>query len=181
MFHSAYHALAWSYVIETLPIIKLSSINNMRHVAGVPNILVRGLTPQEIHAQSALIIGMAERLHDPAEPEKVIDPAKREFLRARFGRRMSQDDMKVLVYRGCAALGVALHRDNQQAVYRIMRGYFGDEMTYRQARKALGCRHQYAVMAKSCLYDVLDIIHDRAMADMTEVLEQHGLIERAYA
>ena len=58
----------------------------------------------------------------------------------------------------------------------IMRGYFDGSMPHRAVRRELGCRDQYAVMVRSCLYEVLDLIHDRAMADMTEVLERHGLI-----
>jgi hypothetical protein len=167
MFHSTSHALAWAYIIESMPIIKMSSINHMRQIApGVPNILVSGLTPQEIHAQSAAIIGMVERLPDLAE---------REFLKARFGRRVSHEDLKVVVYRGCAALGVGL--DKTEAVYRVMKGYFGDGMTGRQTRRVLGCRHEYAVMAQRCLYETLDIINSRAMSDMKEVLERHELIE----
>ena len=135
---------------------------------GAENPSVNELTPYDRHAQAALIIGMVERLGDPAA---------REYIKARFGREVNRDDLRIVVYRGCAALGFGL--DKTEAVYRITRGYFAGDMPYRLIRRELGCRDQYALMVRRCLYETLDIIHQRAMADMTEVLEKHGLIHRA--
>jgi hypothetical protein len=146
----------------------MSGINHMREVPtrGIPNEILVTLTSQDRHKQAAQIIGMVARIAGQAE---------REYIRARFGRECGQADIQVLVYRGCEALGTGL--GGQLSVYRVMHGYFtGRDMPYRAIRKMMGCRDQYALMVKSCLYDVLDVIHDRAMADMTEIFEQHGLI-----
>lgn len=170
MFKNAYHALGWAYTNINRPVIKMSAINHMRGGHGTQNMLLYDLTAEDRKKQAAAIIGMVARLPDIAE---------REYIEARFGRRVSHDDIKVLVYRGCAAIGLGLDKTN--SVYRVMQSYFGGNMSSKAVRREFGCQHQAAVMIKSCLYDVLDLIHDRAMADMTDAFERQGLIEREYA
>jgi len=165
LFLSADGALYWAYETVSRPIVKISSINNMRGAEGVS---FGELTTCERHAQAALIIAMVERLDDKA---------KREYIEAAFGRRLSKDDLTVVVFLGCSALGFGLEKTG--VVHKMVKGYFDGSMTHRDIRRALGCRDQYAVMVRRCLYETLDIIHDRAMADMTEVLERHGLIRMA--
>lgn len=137
-----------------------------QQMSGLPNGLLVGLTVQDRHKQAANIIGMVGRLPDPAAQE---------YLAAKFGGRHQKEDIKILVFRGCDAIGVGL--SGQQAVYKIMKGYFdGKEASYRDARRALRCRDQYAIMARNCLYETLDIIHNHAMAEISVIFEEHGLI-----
>lgn len=168
MFDDAAHVLAWAYNVEARPIVKMSAINHMRQLPpkGAQNMLLLNLTAEDRHGQAAMVIGMVERLPDPAE---------REYIAAQFGRRLMPKDLRILVYRGCEAIGVALEK--QESVYRIMRSYFDGAMGRREVRSLLGCRTQQAIMVKSCLFDTLDVIHHHAMADITEVLRDHGLIE----
>lgn len=168
MFRHADTALRWAYNVSSTPIVKMSAINNMRGAGKTTmNRLLTGLTAEEVHKQASNIVGMVKRLQYPEQ---------REYIGAQFGRRLGADDMTVLVYRGCEALGVSL--EIKEAVYKTMLGYFSIRpMGYREVRRLLGCRDQYAIMAKSCLYEVLDTIHDRALADMTEILMKDGLIE----
>jgi hypothetical protein len=105
---------------------------------------------------------------------RLADPAGQEYIAAKFGGRHQKEDMKILAYRGCAALGFGL--SEQDAVYEIMKGYFNGTGSHRKTRKALRCRDLHAVMARKCLYDVLDIINDRAMDEISGIFEQHGLI-----
>lgn len=135
---------------------------------GAVNVLLIDLDPYAQHGQAAQIIGMVERLN---HPEKLA------YIKAKFGRELSRDNLRSVVYWGCSAVGFGL--DKTDVVYRIVRGYFDGSMNHRDIRKALGCRDQYAVMVRSCLYETLDTIHDQAMADMREVLSQHGLIRVA--
>jgi hypothetical protein len=168
MFLSAYSALEWAYNTIERPIVKLSGINQMRREPsrGIRNGLLTGLTVQERHKQAANIIGMVGRLEDPAAQE---------YIAAKFGNRHQKEDIKILVFRGCDAIGVGL--SGQSAVYKIMKGYFdGRESSYRDARRVLKCRDQQAIMAKKCLYDVLDIIEHHAMAEISVIFEEHGLI-----
>lgn len=167
MFDSAHHALSWAYNIEGRPIVKMSAINHMRQSPPkmAQNMLLLNLTAEDRHGQAAQIIGMVQKLPDPAE---------REYIAAKFGKRTTEDDLFILVCRGCAAMGFDLN--NRKAVYRIVSSYFGGQVGYREIRRLLGCRDQYALMAKNCLFDTLDIIHHHAMRDITGVLEDHGLI-----
>lgn len=167
MFLSADGALRWAYETISRPIVKISSINSMR---GAETAAFDELTAYDRHAQAALIIGMVERLDDKA---------KREYIAAMFGRKLTEEDLTLVVFLGRMALGFG--PEKTKAVYRIIRGYFDGQMGYREARRALGCRDQYALMVRRCLYDTLDAIHNRAMADMTETLERHGLIRTASA
>lgn len=168
MFNNAGHALSWAYNTESRPIVKMSGINHMRQVPTptTQNLLLLGFTLHDLHAQAAQIIGMVEKLPGSEQIQCV---------KARFGRELSRDDLRVLVYAGCDVSGLGLA--NQEPVYRIVHSYFAGGIPYRDIRRMLGCRDQYAIMIKRCLYDALDIIHHRAMADMTDILERKGLIE----
>lgn len=170
MFNNAAHALEWAYNTSAKPIVKMSGINHMResHMCGIPNGLLIGLSTQDRHQQAAQIIGMTSYLSDLAGVE---------YIAAYYGRRLERLDMRVLVYRGCGALDGSLRR--QEAVYRIMRGYFDGRMSQRTAKKVLCSGANYATMAISCLYDVLELVHDRAMAEMDDILGRHGLIRVA--
>lgn len=168
MFTDASDALNWAYNIHARQIVKMSAINNMRQErTGVRyNMLLFDLTEQEAHGQAGQIIGMVDKLSDPAGSA---------YLRARFGKMVERHDLAIVVYRGCAALGVGL--DKREGVYRVVRGYFGGSLSLRAVRKSLGCRHQYAGPAKDCIYDTLDIIHNHSMAEISAILERHKLIE----
>lgn len=168
MFTDAHCILAWAYETTTRPIVKMSGANNMRQepTKGIPNSLLSGLGPQELHGQAGQVIGMVERLHSLEA---------REYIGAKFGRKLTPNDLRILIYRGCDTSGLRL--SGQEAVYRVVHSYFGGDLPYRTLRKMLGCSNQNALLVKSCLYGALDHIHDRAMADITEVFEQHGLIE----
>ena len=171
MFNDAHQALEWAYNISGRCIVKMSAINHMRQGShGICNDTLIDLSTQEKHGQAAQIIGMVERLGDKAAVQ---------YINAEFGRKFARDDIGLLVYRGCDALGLGLTK--QEAVYRVMQGYFCGGMSHRATQRMLGCRDQYAVMVKRCLYDVLDVIHTSSMAQMHVVLEGHGLIEHHYA
>ncbi len=168
MFNNAHHVLEWAYNTSARPIVKLSSIYHMRRslYKSMPNLLLLDLTTHDRHGQAALIIGMVEKLHSPEA---------REYIGAWFGRKLSQDDMKVLVYLGCDVSGLGL--SGQETVYRIIRGYFSGNVTYRAIQKMLRCSNGHALEVKTCLYDALDHIYDRAMADISVVFDAHGLIQ----
>lgn len=166
MFSHAGHALSWAYNVSSTPIIKMSAINHMRGSSRTTrNLLLLGLTVEDIHKQASNIVGMVARLPEPEQ---------REYIGGRFGNRLSRDDLRLLVLLASDVTGLGLEKIG--AVYQITRGYFGGNMGYREVRRILSCRDQQAALVKSCLYDTLDMIHHRALADMTEVLQQKGLI-----
>lgn len=169
MFTSAHNALEWAYNTSSRPIIKMAAINNMRQGSsgGIPNDLLINLTTQDKHGQAALIIGLVESMPRVTE---------REFLEARFGRKVGYSELATVTDYCRMALG--LEPGKSQAVYRVVKGYFCVALQVREIRSLLGCRTQHAIMSRRCLYDTLDVIHRRAMADISEVLERQGLIER---
>jgi len=171
MFNSAGHALEWAYNTSAKPIVKMSGINHMRQspTKGAPNDLLINFSVHDRHAQAALIIGLIEGLADQAE---------RQYIKARFGRVMGEDDIGALVCQGCGAVGFGLAGSkSKKVVYKVMHGYFtGRELPYRTVRQILNCRHDYALLIKRCLYDLLDHYHDQALADMAEIFERQGLI-----
>lgn len=169
MFKDAGHALDWAYNASARPIVKMSSINNMRQGRrGTINMLLLNFTMQDIHGQAAQIIGMVENLPDPA---------KRQYLAARYGRRLSREDLTSVIFIGRVELGLGFEKS--EAVYKLILGYFTGRVTYTEARRILGCRKTHAIMVRRCLYDTLDAIHDSSMGDISWVLQQHGLIESA--
>jgi hypothetical protein len=166
MFHSAHSVLTWAYDTSTRPLVKMSGVNNMREqrTQGIQNPLLVGLSGSDRHKQAANIIGMVAYL---------TDPAGQQHIAAKYGHLLSRKNLSVLTQRGVIGVGLT----EQEVVYRLIKGYFDGKLSHRAARKILGRSDQYTVMVKSCLYDVLDIIHDRAMAEMSVIFERHGLIE----
>lgn len=170
MFNNTGHVLKWAYDTVTRPIVKMSGVHQMRHTAmrGLPNELLLGLNAQDRHKQAAEIIGMVDRLSDPAA---------REYIGGKFGCRVEEKELRMLTYRCSSHLGMEF--GGGHAVYLILKTYFfGGKLPYRTVRQILGCRNQYALTVRSCLHDVLDLIHDRAMAELEESFERHGLICR---
>lgn len=168
LFLSAESALHWAYAVSARSIVNISMINRMREEPRpvCANALLVNLTAQDMHGQAALIIGLIDKLNDPAA---------REYIKARFGRNLNRDDLRVMVYRGCAGLGLGL--DKQEGVYQVIRSYFrGEELSLRSIRKLLECRHHHAAMSKQCLFDVLDTISAQTMAEMREIFEERGLV-----
>ena len=163
-------ALSWAYNISSRPIVQMAMVNSMRQVAhaGGGNDLLEGLTDQDRHGQAALIIGLIDRLDDPAAQE---------YVKAKFGRKIMREDLRFLVYRACDGLGLGLQK--QEPVYRVIRSYFLSCLSTRTVRKEIGCRHYQAALVKSSLYEILDITHDRAMAGLREILEERGLVQPA--
>jgi hypothetical protein len=126
----------------------------------------------EQHAQAAAIIGMAERL---------LDPACREYIAARFGGQTGAEHVTMLMNRIFCSLGTGVH--GRRGAYKLLLCYFGADIGYRAIRHDLKCRDAVVIEMRRTVYDVLDTVGDRAMVEMRGELENHGLIlrERAYA
>ena len=168
MFLSCQNALYWAYGVAERSIIKSSMINHMRGPSapcGASNSLIDDLSIQDRHGQAALILGAVDKLDDAAA---------RDYIKARFGRRIDLPEIRYLVYRCCDSLGVGLEKHD--GVYRVLKAYFLGQLSIRTIRREIGCRHQHAIMNRNCLYDTIDIIHHRAIADLEQAFERQGLI-----
>lgn len=174
MFHSAHSALTWAYNVSACPVVKMSGINRMRKepARGMPNETIVGLSVHEQHAQAAAIIGMAERLGDPAG---------REYIAARFGGVTKPEHVTMMMNRIFGELGTGVH--GRRGAYKLLLCYFGADISHKSIRYDLACGNDMVVAVRRQVYDVLDGIENRAMAEMSDALERHGLIEacRDYA
>lgn len=166
MFYSAHEALVWAYSEYARPVIDLSSVNDMRgNSPSTRNDLLIGLSPKERHDQAVQIIGIADHLPDRANGQ---------YLGAKFGYRIEHDDVKVLMHRLLAMLGTGVH--NRRAVQQSLRMYFGAKVTQDAVRRLLACSNAAAVTFKQKVFDRLDIIHARSMAEITPCLEHKGIV-----
>ena len=167
---SAESALDWAYNVSTMPIVKLSMINNMRGSKSpvLPNSIISDLGVQERHAQSALIIGLIDLLPDPVD---------REYVKARFGMETTRRDLMFLV-RHCLA-GTGLEVEKSEAVYKIIRNYFWGNVSLRAIRRGIGCRHSNAVTARRQLFEALGRVDARAMGELARIMEERGLVQPA--
>lgn len=167
MFRNAHSALAWAYETINRPIVKMSSANRMREqpTPHSPPEAIQGLSVHEQHAQAAAIISMAERL---------ADPAGREYIAARIGGLKKPEQVIVMMNRIFAELGTGIHE--RRGAYKLLLCYFGANIGYRAIRYDLKCRDAVVIEIRRTIYDALDVIGRRAMAEISIALEEHALI-----
>jgi len=170
MFHSAQSALAWAYETIDRPIVKMSSANRMREqpTRRSPPEAIQGLSVHEQHAQAAAIIGMVERLPDPASQE---------YIAARFGGMTKPEEVAAMMNRIFAALGTGTH--GRRGAYKLLLCYFGANIGYRAIRYDLKCRDAVVIEIRRKVYDTLDVIGSRAMEQLSTDFERHTLIKSA--
>jgi hypothetical protein len=127
---------------------------------------IEGLSEYERHAQAAAIIGLVERLYDPAS---------REYLAARFGDQTAPGQVETLMVRIFTSIGTGVH--GRRGAYRLLLCYFGENIGYRTIRRDLRCRDEVVIGIKKGIYDVLDTIGNRAVAEISDMLSRKGLID----
>lgn len=84
---------------------------------------IQGLSVHEQHAQAAAIIGMAERLEDPAA---------REYIAAWFGGMTTPEHVAVMMNRIFAELGTGIQ--GRRGAYKLLLYHFGANIGYRAIR-----------------------------------------------
>jgi hypothetical protein len=161
LFRSPGHALRWAYETTNRPIVKTSSINGMRGASGHGE-----LTPQDRHAQAALIMTLCDR---------VLSPLHIAYIKAQFGRDSSGFD--ILVNHLAAHFGTGLH--NRRAIEQIIRGYCGDKLVLADLKSGMRVGYLQAVMLRSKGYGALDKINSQAMGALWREMEQSQLLMTA--
>lgn len=91
------------------------------------NPLLSHLSVHEQHAQAAAIIGIAERLEDPA---------CREYIAARFGGKTKPEDVTMMMNRIFQSLGTGIH--GRRGAYKLLLCYFGAKISHRAIRYDAG-------------------------------------------
>ena len=167
MFQNAHHALSWSYRTSSTPIIKISSINLLcgKPNASTTNELLADLTPIDRHTQAALIIGMVERMDDPA---------CKEYIEAKFSGKKQSHSVKLIMHRALASLGTGIHR--RRGVYKLLLCHLGESINQRSICNDLACSYKNMMSIRTSVFNSLDTVHNKAMTIMTAELQEKGLV-----
>jgi hypothetical protein len=157
-FRNPGHALRWAFQVINEPIVKVSSINKMRGPSGYGE-----LTPQDRHAQAALIMSLCER---------VLSSLHMAYVKAQFGRDGS--GMDILVYHMAAYFGTGMH--SRRGLEQIIRGYCGDRVALSDLKSSMRVGHIQAAALRKRGYDALDTINSQAMSALWREMEQRELL-----
>lgn len=164
-FTSPQRALRWAYETTSRPIVKISSVNDMREASRAGGAVPNGeLTPHDRHAQAALILSLCER---------VLPTLHMAYVRVQFGREAS--GFELLAHHLAANFGTGLH--SRRSIEQIVRAYCGEKIGLREIRKSMSCGMLKAVAYRNQAYDLLDAIHLQAMDRLREEMEKRGLIQ----
>ncbi len=163
-FSSPQHALRWAYETSNRPIVKISSVNDMREASRAGGAAGFGeLSAHDRHAQAALILSLCER---------VLPTLHMAYVRIQFGREASGFDL--LAHQLAANFGTGVH--SRRSIDKIIRAYCGEKIGLREIRKSMSCGMLKAVAYRNQAYDALDVIHLQVMDRLRMEMESRGLI-----
>lgn len=163
-FSSPERALRWAYETTSRPIVKISSVNDMREGNRAGGTAGNGeLTAHDRHAQAALILGLCER---------VLPALHMAYVRIQFGREASGFDL--LACHLAANFGTGLH--GRRSIEQIIRAYCGEKIGLREIRKSMSCGMLKAVSYRNQAYDAMDVLHAQAMDRLRMEMESRGLL-----
>lgn len=166
-FSSPEHALKWAYETISRPIVKISSVNDMREASRAGGSNGNGeLTAHDRHAQAALILALCER---------VLPTLHMAYVRIQFGREAAGSD--ILAHHLAANFGTGVH--SRRSIDQIIRAYCGERIGLREIRASLRCGMFKAVSLRNRSYDALDAIHVQAMDRLRMEMEARGLLGTA--
>jgi len=165
MFKSARHALQFTFRTLGTPIVKMSSINNMRGSGGNGD-----MTPHDRHAQAAMIMAMVER---------VVDVNGLAYLKAQYGRELTGGEeadkiRETLVRCAMAAMPTGVH--SSRGVSKLISIYFGGKVSMTSVRTDFRCRNEQCQVYKTIVSDMLDVVGRRAEDEVYRILDKAGLI-----
>ena len=166
-FSSPERALKWAYETISRPIVKISSVNDMREASRAGGASGNGeLTAHDRHAQAALILALCER---------VLPTLHMAYVRIQFGREAAGFD--ILAHHLAANFSTGLH--SRRSIDQIIRAYCGERIGMREIRKSLCCGMLKAVSLRNRAYDTLDMIHAQAMDRLRMEMEARELLNTA--
>lgn len=166
-FSSPERALRWAYETSNRPIVKISSVNDMREANRSGGMAGNGeLTVHDRHAQAALILSLCER---------ILPSVHMAYVRVQFGREAS--GFELLTHHLAANFGTGLH--SRRSIEQMIRAYCGEKIGLREIRKSMSCGMLKAVSYRNQAYDTLDVIHAQAMDRLGWEMENRGLLRDA--
>jgi hypothetical protein len=160
-FRNPGHALRWAFQVINEPIVKVSSINKMRGPSGHGE-----LTPQDRHAQAALIMSLCER---------VLSSLHMAYVKVQFGKDLS--GMDILAHHLARQFGTGVH--SRRAIEQIIRGYCGDRLVLSELKREMKARYPNAVASRNKGYDALDALNSYVMGVLWREMEAVELLQIA--
>jgi hypothetical protein len=158
LFRSPGHALRWAYETTNRPIVKTSSINDMRGASGYGD-----LTPQDRHAQAGLIMALCDRS---------LSPLHLAYVKAQFGHDTSGFGMLINYLASC--FGTGLH--SKRGLEQIIRGYCGDKLVLSDLQSNMRIGFLKAVAMRNRGYTAMDSINQEAMRILWREMEASKLL-----
>ena len=177
MFKSVDHAVSWAFNISGTPIVKGSSIYSLS-IKGCK----QEMSPQDRHAQAALILSMVDR---------VTDLPGKAFIAAQYGHVLSSGDYggvaglsepamqslsveDILVKAVASTLLTGIH--SRRGYSKLIRNYFGGKIGVHAIRTDLKCAMSDIPNHKKAVYNAMDAIWVRAESALDIEMRGHGLI-----
>jgi len=165
LFKNVDSALRWAAQISMTGIIDSPSLHRLikdQDRAPFKNDLLVNLTPQEIHAQAAQVIQIAEKLRDPALIEYI------------YVRYCYLDKLDHLITRVESTMGGVNRRAMQELVFE----YCGRRShSVRDLKRLLQCGSDGIHGRRSQVYTVMDHVHYQAMDQIEQNMIDAGLID----
>lgn len=165
MFRSTRHALQFAFRTMASPIIKMSSINNMRGAGGNGD-----MTPHDRHAQAAMIVAMVERSLDLREIALIYAQYRHELNN---GEKESEV-ISVITPAIIASFPTGMH--SKRGVEKLIRIYFGKEVGQASLRADFKCTNIQCQEYKRIAFKVMNDILDGAESKLSIQFEIAGLI-----
>lgn len=165
MFKSVHDALSFAFRVVGCPIVKMSSINSMRGSSGHGS-----MTPHDRHAQAVIVLEIVDR---------ALDVNAQACIRAHYGHELRGGEGEkaveaVLVRMAMFALPTGMH--SRRGVAKIVRMYFGQDISMISARKDLQCNNRRYYEYRQAIHDALHKACVRADDEAYRALEAAGLI-----
>jgi hypothetical protein len=163
---SAQHALQFTFRTLGTPIIRISSINAMRGSSNFGD-----MSPQERHAQAAMILACVGR---------AVDMTEMAYLRAYYGRELFGGKYEravadILTQTVVGALYTGLHP--RRGIQKLIFNYFGKDVPMTKICDDLKCNLYAANKQRNAVYDALSELGARADRDAENALYGAGLIQ----
>lgn len=166
LFKNVDSALKWAAQISMTGIIDSPSLHRLikdQDRAPFKNDLLVNLTPQEIHAQAAQVIQIAEKLRDPALIEYI------------YARYCYLDKLDHLITRVESTMGGVI---NPRAMQELVFEYCGRRShSVRDLKRLLQCGSDGIHGRRSQVYTVMDHVHYQAMDQIERYMIDAGLID----
>lgn len=154
-------ALRWAYETSARPVVKGSSVYQMRGPGA--NGASGELKPYELVAQAGLIKLLCKR---------VLPPLHMAYVEFRYGRNPAW--LGKLRHHVAAQMGTGVH--SIRCIDLVIRGYCGEPVCAREIQRAGKCRYRTVMEIRDRSHDGLDAIHQKTMDLLWRGMEEARIL-----